>query len=787
MPASLSQGVRLGPYQIVEALGSGGMGEVYLGRDIRLDRQVAIKILPPTVADDPVRLHRFVREAKTASALSHPNIAHVYEIGEADGVHFLVMEYVRGEGLDRRIGAKGLPPQDAVAIASQIADALDEAHNHGVVHRDLKPANVMITVRGRVKVLDFGLAKVMPVSDSHESNFSTVLAGTSAGFILGTLDYMSPEQVRGLEVDRRTDIFSFGVLLYQMVTGHLPFTGASRTDTVYRITQAQPEAMSRHSYDVPPDLERIVRRCLEKDPSRRYQSAHELLLDLTHLRPEGSGSGIPVASPTRKHPLAMYWLAGTALVGAAMAVGASGAVWVMRERPDVIESIAVVPRLEMATPAEAGALAEGIARTLVNSLTQLPNVRVAPRQRAFAAGASLEDPFAIAQRLGVHALLLITVESGSRSAVLDLQLVDAEHSKEMWGKEYTRSVGEFELARETISDEVWNVLRLRLNAEDRRALEVFQLYQRGRYLAARRKEADLRAAIDLYDQALQRDRDYALAHAGKAEALNLLAVYGFGRPQERFPAAKAAAERALAIDDGLAEAHTTLAWVQFRWDWDFAAAGREFATALSLAPEDAQARHWAGVFETAMGRFDDALARLQEAQEIDPVSVAYRADVGWTLVMARRYEEAMLASVDNARSAPGSFMPLRYLGMASTELRDFDRAVEAYQSAIRLEGSNSVLLKGELAHVYAKAGRHSDAQRQLAELLSRRDRNTYVSPYVVALVYAGAGDHRQALDWLELAFRERDNMLPWIKVDPRLDSIRQDPRFTALMAKMQFD
>ena len=787
MSASLAPGTRLGPYQIANAIGSGGMGEVYLALDTRLERQVAIKIIAASVADDAERLRRFVRESKTASALNHPNIAHVYEIGEHDGTSFIAMEYVRGEGLDRRIGSRGIPPADAIAIAIQIADALDEAHSQGVVHRDLKPANVMVTARGRVKVLDFGLAKVMPTDHQSGSAFSTVLAGTTVGVVLGTIDYMSPEQVRGLTVDRRTDIFSFGVLLYQMITGRLPFASTSRTDTVYRITQAQPEAISRFAYDVPPDLERIVRKCLEKDPARRYQSAHELVVDLTHLRPDGSGAAIPVAPPAR-HRVTLRGVI-TALLALALGavLGAAAFAWLAEERIDVIESIAVVPRLQPTASAEVGKLAQALATALTNSLAQLPKVRVVPRQQAFAAGSTLGDPLAIAKQLGVHAVLLIQIEPGSRSAALELQLVDAEHRQEVWGKEYARSLGEIELARETISDEVWDALRLRLNAEDRKTLETHQLYQRGHYLAARRKEADLRRAIDLYDQAIQRDRNHALAYAGKAEAFNLLAVYGYGRPEEVFPAAKAAAERALALDNRLAEAHTTLAWVQFRWHWDFAAAGREFATALSLAPEYAQARHWAGVFETAMGRFDDALARLHEAQEIDPVSVAYRADVGWTLVMARRYEEAMLALLDAAGSAPGSFIPQRTLGMAYSALGDFDRAIDAYQSALRLEGSNSMLLNSELAYVYAKAGRHAEARRQLSELLARRDRSTYVSPYGLALVYAGAADRGQALDWLETAFRERDNMLPWMKVDPRLDPIRQDPRFTAIMAKMKFD
>ena len=327
----------------------------------------------------------------------------MYEIGEHDGTSFIAMEYVRGEGLDRRIGSRGIPPVDAIALAIQIADALDEAHSQGVVHRDLKPANVMVTARGRVKVLDFGLAKVMPTDHQSGSAFSTVLAGTTVGVVLGTIDYMSPEQLRGLTVNRRTDIFSFGVLLYQMITGRLPFASTSRTDTVYRITQAQPEAISRFAYDVPPDLERIVRKCLEKDPARRYQSAHELVVDLTHLRPDGSGAAIPVSA--RGPPRVTLRGVITALLALALGavLGAAAFAWLAEERIDVIESIAVVPRLQPTASPEVGKLAQA----LRDGADQQPGAAAEGSGRAAPAGIChqqhLGDPLAIAKQTGVHA------------------------------------------------------------------------------------------------------------------------------------------------------------------------------------------------------------------------------------------------------------------------------------------------------------------------------------------------------------------------------------------------
>ena len=778
MQPTLKEGTRFGSYEIVQPLGSGGMGEVYLARDVRLDRQVAIKIIAPSFAGDPERLDRFVREAKTASSLNHPNIAHVYEIGEWEGVHFIVMEYVRGEALNSRIGSRGMPIADVIVYATQIADALDEAHNHGIVHRDLKPANAMITTRGKLKILDFGLAKVVAPSGGRDSALSTMAGDTMAGLVLGTLDYMSPEQVRGLEVDQRSDIFSFGVMLYEMITGRLPFASTSKTDTVYRITQRQPEAVTRYNYEVPADLDRIVRKCLEKEPGRRYQAVRELLVDLSSLRRDSSSGILPLlAAPT--NPRRKQWLAGGALVLVGAMAAAGAIVWL---RPDVIDSLVVIPGTTSSAGQQALELTDGVAASLGNSLSQLAGLNVAPRQRT---SGDARDPQETASGLGVHGVLVVRVVMRGETAVVDLELVDALHPKLVWGQQYTLRLSEIELAQESISAEVADTLRLRFNAAERRAQDVFHLYQRGQYHARKRTETDIRRAIEFYQLAIDKDRSYAKAWAGLAEAYNLLGIYTATPPLEVFPNAKAAAEQALKLDDTLAEAHTQIGLVFFRWTWDLAAAEREFTRAMALNQNYAEGQHWAGMFLTAMGRFDEAMTHLREAQVLDPLSPLSRAVPGWTLYMARQYEQA-IAESQRARDAdPTSVMPYRYLGLAHTQLGNFDRAIEAFQTAISLSGG-SELHKAELAHALAIAGRRTEAMRILAGLHAGHPK-TFVSAYNFAVISAGLGDVKGALDYLDTAVRERADRLVYAKVDPRLDPLRGEPRFAQLLKTLRLE
>ncbi len=757
------------------------MGVVYLAKDLRLDREVAIKVIAPEVAGDPERLRRFALEARTAAALNHPNIAHVYEIGESEGLHFIAMEYVRGKSLADRIGGRPMAVADVIVYATQIADALDEAHTHGVIHRDLKPANAIISTRGRLKILDFGLAKIVDDARDGDLAGSAGTTNTAAGLVMGTMAYMSPEQIRGLDVDRRTDIFSFGTMLYEMITGRLPFSGVSPTDTVFRITQVQPDPISRHAYDVPPDLDRIARKCLEKEPARRYQSARELLVDLSGLRRDSAA--MPAAAVTftlsRRQRLSLaVGIVATVLV----AVSSVALLW---RQSDVIDSLAVMPVTGPAANPRAVELTRGVAASIVNSLSLMSSLTLAPRHLSFAAGGN-PDPLEDARRFGVHAALILQVEQKGDTAVLLIEMIDLLHDNRLlWSHQVTKNLAEIELAQESISSEIAELINLRLSAEDKREQEVYQLYQRGRTHANKRTEADVRRAIEFFDRAVQKDPNYALAYAGLANGFNLMQTYSWMSPEEAFPAARRAANKALSIDRNLAEAHTQLAWVSFRWDWNWDKAEREFIQAITLNEDHAQARHWMGVFLAAMGRFDEAITRGKEARFIDPLSEVLGAELGWTLYMARRYEESVEESMKARASHPQSYLPFRYLGLAQEQLGRFNDAVNSFSTALRLAGGSSSVLSAELGHAYARAGRQTEASRMLAELLARRSK-AYVSSFSLAIINAGLRDVDRTMEWLEIAFREKANLLVWIKVDPRFDFLRSHPRFITLLDEMGF-
>lgn len=776
--ASLAAGTRVGVYEIVELIGSGGMGEVYLARDSRLDREVALKIIAPQYAGDADRLSRFVREAKTSSGLNHPNVAHVYEIGEWDGLHYIVMEYVRGETLRQRIGSRGMPINEVIQLATQAADALDEAHLQGVVHRDLKPTNVMITSRGRVKILDFGLAKLIGDTPQADSLISTMPGDTMAGLVLGTLDYMSPEQIRGLPIDKRSDIFSFGVMLYEMITGRLPFASTSKTDTVYRITQVQPEAVTRYNYDVPPDLDRIVRKCLEKDPARRYQSVRELLIDLSRLR-EGSSDMLPLAAHAPR-PRQSVWAITAAVLLAALLAG-GGFIW-LNSRPDVIESLAVVPDVGASSDQPTRELTEGVAASLASSLSQLANLNVAPRQRTTTRDATSEDPPAIADRLGVHGLLFVRLVQRGETATVYLELIDGAHDRMVWGKQFTLRLNEIELAQESISAEVAGTLGLLFNAEERRAQEVYQLYQRGRFHLGKRTESDIKRAVEFFQLAIDKDRGYARAWAGLAEAYNLLPTYSATKTEDVFPNARTTAEQAIKLDESLAEAHTQVGLVHFRWEWDWAAAERSLNRALELNRSYAEGHYWMALFDSALGRFDGAVGHAREAQSLDPLNPAIRAVSAWVLYLGRRYPEAITEARRAIDADRRNVVAYRYLGLAHAQAGNAQEAVDALQTAVSL--SPASLHRAELAHTLAVVGRRTEASTILAELRAMSPR-TYVSPYNLALVATALDDTRGALDYLDAAVRERANLLVWSKVDPRLDVVRSEPRFREVMRALQ--
>jgi eukaryotic-like serine/threonine-protein kinase len=783
MYEALAAGTNVAHYRIVSRLGAGGMGDVYLAQDTKLDRAVALKILPAEVADDQGRMRRFVLEAKAASALSHPNVAHIYEIGEADGVHFIAMEYVEGRPLRDKIGGQSLEAGEILDLGTQIADALDEAYSKGVTHRDIKPANIMITPRGQVKVLDFGLAKVTRPHAPNATGETETQAATDPGVVLGTVHYMSPEQALGRDVDHRSDIFCLGVVLYEMATGRLPFSGSTPAETLSRILQAQPEAMARLNYSVSPELERIVRKCLEKERERRYQSARELVVDLRNLkRDSDSGSAAISVGQSRS----LLWVA-LSILATALAVVAAY-VWLGRGEP--IESLAVLPFVNVGGDPGTEYLTDGITENLINSFSQLPRLRVVPRSLAFSYKAREVDPRKVGRDLNVRAVLMGRVVQRGDGLNVQAELVDVTEVSQLWGRQYSRKFSDILTIQEEIAREVSAKLRLRPTVEQNKRLakrstentEAYQAYLKGRYYWNRRTEQTLKRAVEYFQQAIDKDPDYALAYAGLADCYAVYTSYQVEAPRESGTKARTAAIQAVKIDETLAEPHASLGMTLMQYDWDWAGAEREFQRSIELDPKYPTAHIWYGIYLGSTGRAEQAVASHRRAQQLDPLSLIINTGAGWELYFARRHQEAIEQIRKTLEMDPTFARGHWFLGLAYEQEAMYREAIAEFQKAFDLsEGSPSML--GTLGHAYALSGNREKARQALAHLqeLSKR---RYVPPFDPAVIYAGLGDKERAFEWLEKAFEDRSWGMVRLKVDPRFDRLHADPRFASLLRRM---
>jgi len=773
-------GATLGHYRIDRKLGAGGMGEVWLAQDSKLDRAVALKVLPAEFARDPERMRRFAQEARAASALNHPNVAHIYEIGESGGLHFIAMEYVEGDSLKTKTGGS-MDSAEILDIGVQIADALDEAHSKGVTHRDIKPGNIMLTARGQVKVLDFGLAKL----DAASAADAATIDATPTGILLGTPSYMSPEQALGRPVDHRSDLFSLGVVLYEMATGRVPFSGANAVETIHRITTAQPDAIARFHYDLPPEVERIIRKCLEKDRERRYQSAREVLVDLRNLKRDSDPgtTAAPVAPARRRYVLATLAVAVLALSGLALYLAA--------QRGKPIDSLAVLPFANASNNPDAEYLSDGITESISSSLSKLPKLRVVPRSMVFRYKGREVDAQKAGRELNVRAVLTGRVMERGGNLIIRAELTDVAAESQLWGEQYNRKVADIFAVQEEISKEISERLRLRLTGEEQKRLtkrytenaEAYQLYLKGRYYWDKRTPQAFNRAMGQFEQALEKDSGYALAYGGLADCYNTLGWYGVLSPKESFPKARAAATRALGIDEALAEPHTSLGWIKAFYDWDWPGAEREYRRAMELNPNYSTAHMWYGGFLRGQGRLDEAMAEVRRAQEVDPLSLVINAAVGVTLHFRRQYDQAIEQYRKTVEMDPNFPLTRLWLGMAYEQKKMYEAAVAEFQKASELFEGEPIGLAG-LGHAYAVSGRTAAARKVLEELNQLRQRR-YVSAYFMALPYAGLGEKDQAWAWLEKAYEERASWLSdQFKVDPRFDSLRSDPRYQDLLRRM---
>ena len=817
---TLTAGTKLGRYEIHSQLGAGGMGEVYLARDTKLERTLALKVLPAEVAADRNRMSRFVQEAKAASALNHPNILTIYEIDEVDQFHFIAAEFIDGETLRQKMKSTSLTLSDVLDVGAQIAGALAAAHAAGIIHRDIKPENIMLRRDGLVKVLDFGLAKLserLP-PDSVDTEAPTTFK-TDPGIVLGTAVYMSPEQARGLEVDARTDVFSLGVVLYETVAGRLPFEGSTSSEVVSSILgDKEPQPLARYSSEVPDELERIVSKALRKNRDERYQTMRDMLLDLKSLKQElefekrlersvqpRSKRSSSIEGQARTNTVAELAVRATvsekeqrrgteshlatAIIGvAALLVVALAAAYIhfKRTRVTAIDSIAVLPFVNASGDPNMEYLSDGLAESLMDSLSQLPNLKVMSRNTSFRYKGKDQDAEKVGKDLNVRAVLTGSLKQIGDEIVIGVSLDDALDSHHIWGSQYDRKVSDLLSVQREIARDITGNLRLKLSGTDESRLskrytenpEAYQLYLKGRFYWNKRTGDAAKKSIEYFQQAIEKDPNYALGYVGLADGYSLLSTFSDRPPHESFPKSKAAARRALELDEALAEAHASLAFALFFYDRNFPEAEREFQRAIELNPNYATAHHWYGVTYLAkMERFDEAIAELKRAQELDPLSLIINADLGNTYIQAHQYDKAIEQLRKTIEMDQSFYFAHWQLGVAYEMKGDFQDAIAEYQKARQLNDDPWVLAL--LGHVSAVTGRRDEALKILDQL-KRISKQRFVYAYGFAVVYAGLGEKDQAFQWLEKSYQDREPRITRIKVDPLMDSLRSDPRFADL-------
>ena len=786
----------LGHYEVIAPIGSGGMGEVYLARDKNLDRRVALKLLSPSDNTTDQRFRRFIQEAKAASALNHPNIAHIYEIGEADGTPFIAMEYVEGRSLQQRLTDEPLNTPDVLQIACQIADGLSEAHNAGIIHRDIKASNIMLTSRGQVKVLDFGLAKIRRDGDDSTSTDLDTQLKTAPHVVMGTLPYMSPEQAIGHQLDHRTDIFSLGVVLYQLITRRLPFSGKTASETANLIATAQPEPISRFNNTVPSELERIIRKCLEKEPQRRYQTAADLAADLENLKRDTQTNASLRTADDSPRAVKPYRLAAIALVVviallACFALYKSYAGIKPTSEGTGVGSIAVLPFENVSGDQNTDYLSDGITESIINSLSQIPNMRVMARTTMFRYKGKNADPQAVGRELGVDAVVTGKALQQGDTLVIQAELVKVLDGSQVWGDRFNRKLSDVLAIQDEISRQIADKLRLRLTGEQEQLLTkrytdnsaAYDLYLKGQFAYRKLSEPDLLESIDYFERAIAIDPNYALAYVGIANSyFSLGGVLGFRSPAEVLPKAREAATKALDLDDKLANAHHAMANCKLYFDWNWNDAEREIKTALALNPNYSPTHNTYGTLLQSRGLVNEAWEERKLARKFDPLSPFAVADVGYPLYYARRFDEAISAYREALQIDPNFAWAHLWIGQAYVQKGQNREAIEEIKEAVRLSNGD-VRMLSTLAHAYAVSGNRTEALKILGDL-QKISQQRYVSPYFIAVIYVGLADDDRALEWLEKAYQERHPYLILLKVEPVFDGLRKNPRFTDLQRRV---
>ena len=793
-------GQTISHYRIVEQLGAGGMGVVYKAQDSRLDRAVALKFLPDKLAQEPQALERFRREARAASALNHPGICTIYDIGEQDGRGFIVMEFIDGETLRHHIHRQALPLEEILRLGMQIAEALDAAHAEGIIHRDIKPANIFVTKRGQAKVLDFGLAKLLPKAvaagglsaDGDDTDSTSIV-----GIISGTPSYMSPEQIRGDTLDARTDIFSLGLVLYEMATGRQAFSGPTGGVIIEAVLTRAPAPARNINPNIPEKLEEIINKALHKDKAQRYQHAAEVRNDLQQLD-RGSDSGWRSAAGSTETVAARPTVAGEAESSHTGSSGPhtaqnvttrTGAI--RRERvAKIIDSLAVLPFENASRDPENEYLSDGIAGSLINILATVPKLRVIAQSTVFRYKGREMDPQAVGRELNVKAVLTGRMMQSGGSLRIGTELVDVATGTQLWGAQYNRAPGDIFAIQDEISNEISENLRLKLTRAEKKRLtkrqthdaEAYGLYLKGRHHWNRWTEEGFYKAIEYFQQAAEKDPSYGLAYAGVADSYVLLGWNSYLPPKDAFPKGKAAAMEALRLEPELSEAHTPTAAGLWLHDWKWPEAEKEFERSVALNPCYPTANHWYAEYLMTMGRHDEAIARMKKSQELDPLSLIISVAIGWTYYMARRYEDAVQQIRRTFELDPNYPVANWVLGLVLRKMGRFDEGIAEGEKGVRASGG-SPLIRASLAQSFGAAGKTKEA-RKILDDLTILAKQKYVAPYFLAGIYVGLGDEERATEFLEKSYEEHSHWLIYLHLDPGMDGLRSNLRFQELLRRV---
>lgn len=744
-----------GRYEIIEELGKGGMGNIYRVEDTKLSQEVALKLIKPEIAQNRKTIERFRNELKTARMIVHKNVCRMFDLGESEGIHFITMEYIPGEDLKSFIYRSGhLAVETAIKIARQVCEGLAEAHHLGVVHRDLKSRNIMIDKEGNVRIMDFGIALSLETKDI-----------TGAGMMIGTPEYMSPEQVEGKEIDSRSDIYSLGVILYEMVTGKAPFRGETPFIVGMKHKTERPTAPREMNTQVPLDLNSLILKCLEKDKEQRWQKVEQILIELSRIG----------KSFTTTKKLILEKEMETTMTGTM----------------DWQNSVAVLPFTDMSPQKDQEYFCDGLAETLINALSNIKDLRVVARTSAFSFKGKDLDIREIGKKLTVNTILEGSVQKADNQVRITAQLINVADGYHIWSDRYDKELKDIFAVQDEIGLAIVENLKGKLLRREREKLlkrhtdnpEAYSLYLKGLYFWNKRTAEAMQKGMECFQQAIETDPAYALAYSGLADSYGIQGFWGFLSPADSFPKAKALAEKALKIDETLAEAHASLAWVRFAYDWDWDSAENEFKKAIKLNPGYAMAHHWYGVYLTAMGRHDEAHEEMKRAHELDPLSLMINLNIGLVDYNQRHYDMAIkqtekIIEMDQTFGQAHYQMAKTY-GMKGMYKEAIGAARKAYDLGIFWAG-------GVLGWAYGLSGR-KDKTKELLYELEELSKKRYVPLTTFYWLYLGLGDLDRCTELFEEAYQARDTATPWGKASPECDVLRSDPRFRKLLKKLNLE